>query len=245
MLSGPEAAVSDVGLEIISEPVPPEVSPCSPCSVALYPIRPISSELKPKRVLSVCDGLGTGRLCLENLRICMAEYFSSEVDQKAIDLLRYHYHDKITLLGCVKGITNAVLECIGPIDLLLGGPPCNELSRANPNRKHFANGSSARLIFDIERIMKYLRAAAEKHNRPFFWFCESTDNMDNADKMTINTALECSSVVRCLSRHTCMPRKRQFWGNIPGLMDPLEEVEPPPLNFKISWFLGSQLHQIQ
>ena len=90
MLSGPEAAVSDVGLEIISEPVPPEVSPCSPCSVALYPIRPISSELKPIRVLSVCDGLGTGRLCLENLRICMAEYFSSEVDQKAIDLLRYH-----------------------------------------------------------------------------------------------------------------------------------------------------------
>ena len=48
-------------------------------------------------------------------------------------------HPDIKQIGDARKITQEQLQDIGPINLLLGGPPCDNFSRVNPKRKGFGN----------------------------------------------------------------------------------------------------------
>lgn len=50
-------------------------------------------------------------------------------------ITRFHFADEITQLGSVIDITPETLENIGPINLLIGGSPCNDLSAVNYRKK--------------------------------------------------------------------------------------------------------------
>lgn len=62
-------------------------------------------------------------------------YYASEVDPNAKMVTWSHFGDKITHLGSVTEIDEAKLEEIGPINFLIGGSPCSDLSLVNANRK--------------------------------------------------------------------------------------------------------------
>jgi site-specific DNA-cytosine methylase len=163
----------------------------------------------PIRVLSLFDGISTGLYVLrDKLGIKVDEYFSSEVDGDALTVQRSRYFGQMTCLGDVKNVTSEMLECLGRIDLLLGGSPCDQLSRVNPYRlglhsmfapvhlsascnvlitivcnMHFLDpASSGNLFFDFVRIRNFLFHKAKVRREPFFWFFENTAHMDRSTR---------------------------------------------------------------
>lgn len=73
-------------------------------------------------VLSLFDGIRSGRVVLERLNINIENYFSSEVDPDAIKIADKNYpQDSHNKLGDVRFIDCSKLP---KIDLLIGGSPC-------------------------------------------------------------------------------------------------------------------------
>lgn len=64
----------------------------------------------------------------------MDTYYASEIDPDALMVTTAHFGDRIVHLGDVQDITKEKIQEIAPIDLLIGGSPCNDLSLANPAR---------------------------------------------------------------------------------------------------------------
>lgn len=77
-------------------------------------------------VLSLFDGISTGRLCLEMVGIPVDNYFSSEINPRAIQISEKNYPD-IIRLGDVITIDVGKLP---KIDLVIAGSPCQGFSRA-------------------------------------------------------------------------------------------------------------------
>lgn len=75
-----------------------------------------------------------GLLVLSKLGIDVEVYYASEIDKDALMVSNTHYGDRIIHLGDVRGITTQKIKEIAPIDLLIGGSPCNDLSLVNPAR---------------------------------------------------------------------------------------------------------------
>lgn len=99
--------------------------------------------LKPTlRVLSLFDGIGTAYFVLQKLGLFIEKYLSSEVDEKAISLLKYKYNEDIQMLGPVENVTPSDLQC-HRINFLIGGSPCAELSLVNHRRKGLEGTPSA------------------------------------------------------------------------------------------------------
>lgn len=71
---------------------------------------------------------------LLNLGIVVDVYYASEIDKNALTISSAHFGDRITYLGDVRDITKEKIQEIAPIDLLIGGSPCNDLSLVNPAR---------------------------------------------------------------------------------------------------------------
>lgn len=69
------------------------------------------------------------------LKIPIKKYYACEINCNAIDLGMKNFETKIIYLGNVLNMNSNKLHEIGPIDLLLGASPCNDLSLANPKRK--------------------------------------------------------------------------------------------------------------
>ena len=77
----------------------------------------------------------SGRLVLSNLKIKVEVYYASEVEDASMLVTQVRHGEGVIQLGDVTSITRKKLEEISPIDLLIGGPPCNDLSIVNPARK--------------------------------------------------------------------------------------------------------------
>lgn len=73
------------------------------------------------------------------LQIRIKKYYSSEICKNALAVSQdCHSADNlIEYIGDASKLTKQQIIDLGPIDLLLGGPPCNELSRVNKDRKKF------------------------------------------------------------------------------------------------------------
>lgn len=72
---------------------------------------------------------------LKKLGIRVKKYYASEVDKDAINVSRLNHGNLIEHLGAVQTLSTEKLSALGPIDLLLGGSPCADLSLVNPARK--------------------------------------------------------------------------------------------------------------
>ena len=77
-------------------------------------------------VLSLFDGMSCGQIALERAGIKVDNYFASEIDKYAIQVAMKNYPNTIQL-GDVVNIRAADLP---PIDLLIGGSPCQGFSFA-------------------------------------------------------------------------------------------------------------------
>jgi site-specific DNA-cytosine methylase len=83
--------------------------------------------------------LVAGLTALDALKFRVQHYFSCEIDPAAIAVTNQRYGDRVIRLGCVTKVDNSMLDeiqdLVGPINLLIGGSPCSDLSRVNPARR--------------------------------------------------------------------------------------------------------------
>jgi site-specific DNA-cytosine methylase len=76
-----------------------------------------------------------GMVVLKMLGIRVEKYYASEVDKDAINVSRLNHGSMIEHIGAIETLNTEKLSALGPIDLLLGGSPCADLSLVNPARK--------------------------------------------------------------------------------------------------------------
>ncbi|XP_015594344.1 DNA (cytosine-5)-methyltransferase 3B [Cephus cinctus] len=174
----------------------------------------VDTTRRKMRVLSLFDGLSTGLLVLRKLGIKVECYYASEIDPDAEAVSVAHFGDRIIRLGDVRNITRETINDIGPIDLLIGGSPCNDLSLANPYRLglHDPKGTGI-LFFEYCRVLKLLNET--NGDRQCFWLFENVASMPSKYRLEINAHLGREPDFVDSADFSAQHRPRLYWSNLP------------------------------
>lgn len=160
-------------------------------------------------VLSLFDGISTGRLALHKAGIKINNYFSSEIDKNAIKISKANWKD-ITYLGDVNQIN---LDELPTIDLLIGGSPCQGFSRAGLGL-NFEDPRS-KLFFKFIEILNLLR----KKN-PHIKFMLENVLMAHEWRNTITKYIGVNPILIDSKKVSAAIRERNYWTNIEGVEQP-------------------------
>lgn len=159
--------------------------------------------IKLMRILSLFDGISCARVALDRAGLPVSEYLACEIDKHAIKVSANHYPD-IVRLGDVREVFMSHLK--GPIDLMIGGSPCQDLSIAKRDRKGL-DGERSSLFWEYVRIKDLLR--------PTYFILENVASMSKADKAIITETLGVEPVMIDAALVSAQSRKRLFWTNLP------------------------------
>uniref|UniRef100_A0A6Q2XQX9 DNA (cytosine-5-)-methyltransferase n=1 Tax=Esox lucius TaxID=8010 RepID=A0A6Q2XQX9_ESOLU len=203
----------------------------------VYPSIPANMR-RPIKVLSLFDGIGTGKglvtplsyLVLKELGFKVDKYVASEICSDSIAVSEVNHEGKIIHMDDVRLITKEHIQKWGPFDLLIGGSPCNDLSIVNPARKGLFEGTG-RLFFEYYRLLHIMKPK-EEDPRPFFWMFENVVFMNRHDKANICRFLECNPVLVDAVKVSPAHRARYFWGNIPGMNRPIIASQNDKVNLQ-------------
>ena len=157
-------------------------------------------------VVSLFNGMNTGRLALENVGIKVNKYYSSEIKPYAIELTQHHFPDTIQV-GDVTKWRDWDIDWKS-IDLVLSGSPCQDLSAAG--KRAGINGSRSSLFFVFVEILEH-----RKSLNPKVLFLQ--ENVGSAAKLDIGIMSRALGVypVRINSKLlTAQLRDRFYWSNI-------------------------------
>jgi DNA (cytosine-5)-methyltransferase 3A len=154
-------------------------------------------------VLSLFDGISVARYAFDLIGIPVKNYYSSEIEKHAITVSKKNYPNIIRLGSVIDLSANIIPE---PIDLLIGGSPCQDLSIAKKDRKGL-EGERSGLFWQYVRIMKEVK--------PKWFILENVASMPQKDKDIISEAMGCKPVLFNASLVSAQCRKRLFWTNIP------------------------------
>jgi len=158
------------------------------------------------KVLSLFNGMNTGRQALENVGIKVDKYYSSELKPFAIELTQHHFPDTIQL-GDVTKWKEWQIEW-SEIDLVLSGSPCQDLSIAG-NRKGL-KGSRSSLFYTFIDIYNHIKS----FNPKVLFFQENVGSAPKEDVRLMSEALGVLPVRFNSSLVTAQQRDRYYWTNI-------------------------------
>ena len=162
-------------------------------------------------VLSLFNGMNTGRQALENVGVKVNKYYSSEIKPYAIELTQYHFPDTIQV-GDVTKWREWDIDWKS-IDLVLSGSPCQDLSAAG--KRAGINGSRSSLFFTFVEILEHIKLL-----NPNVLFLQ--ENVGSAAKLDIGIMSRSLGVypVRINSSLvTAQLRDRYYWSNIKTRQD--------------------------
>jgi DNA (cytosine-5)-methyltransferase 3A len=159
--------------------------------------------MKEINVLSLFDGMSCGQIALERAGIKVGKYFASEIDKHAIKVAQKNYPDTIHL-GNVEFVTKEMIN--NPIDLLIGGSPCQGFSLAG-KQLNFEDPRS-KLFFEYVRLLKELK--------PKYFFLENV-RMKQESQDIISEYLGVQPVIINSSLVSAQNRVRLYWTNIEGV----------------------------
>lgn len=103
-------------------------------------------------VLSLFDGMSCGAIALRGAGIKVRQYFASEIDRQAIIQTQHNFPDTIQL----GSVTDVRVSDLPPIDLLIGGSPCQGFSFAGKQLNF--NDPRSVLFFEYVRILREIQA---------------------------------------------------------------------------------------
>lgn len=103
-------------------------------------------------VLSLFDGISSGKVALERAGIPITKYYASEIDKYAMAVSRARHKD-IIQLGDVKNWRNWDID-FESIDILLAGSPCQGFSVAGKGL-NFEDPRSKLYFEFVEILLEY------------------------------------------------------------------------------------------
>ena len=151
-------------------------------------------------VLSLFDGMSCGQIALDRLGLPVTNYYASEVDKYAIKVAKKNFPNTIHL-GDVRGVKAEDLE---PIDLLIGGSPCQGFSFAG--RQLNFDDPRSQLFWEYVRLLKELK--------PKYFLLENV-KMKQESMDVITEALGVEPIEINSALVSAQNRKRLYWTNIP------------------------------
>ena len=196
-------------------PLPPPPQNCR---------RSAANNTRGLAVLSLFSGISADIVALDRAGVKLRFYASSEVDEGALAVVRSAMNRRAQKqqeapcrsleLGDVRCLDDAYLAHLADtiqLDLLIGGSPCQDLSRmAGPSRKGLA-GSKSSLFFEYARVL-----AAVRRSRPQVVFVlENVYGMPAADRDAITSCLGVTPVRLRACDVSAVRRDRYFWSNLP------------------------------
>jgi DNA (cytosine-5)-methyltransferase 3A len=163
-------------------------------------------------VLSLFDGISCGQIALEKNGIKVDKYYASEIDKYAVKITKKNYPETIHV-GDIKEIDDSFIKEISPIHLLIGGSPCQNLSRAVINRDSYnqgLKGEKSKLFYEFVRVLDLV----EKYNPNFKFMFENVASMKDEDKEIISETLYTKPQLINSALFSAQDRKRYYWTNI-------------------------------
>jgi DNA (cytosine-5)-methyltransferase 3A len=157
-------------------------------------------------VVSLFNGMNTGRQALENVGIKVNKYYSSEIKPYAIELTQHHFPDTIQV-GDVTKWCDWDIEW-SSIDLILSGSPCQDLSAAG--KRAGINGSRSSLFFVFVEILEHIKSL----NPKVLFLQENVGSAAKLDVGIMSRALGVYPVRINSSLVTAQLRDRYYWSNI-------------------------------
>ena len=103
-------------------------------------------------VFSAFDGMSCGQIALERANIKVDNYYASEIKPHGIEVAKYNYPNTIHL----GDITKIKAEDLPQIDILIGGSPCQDLSRGHSEREGL-EGQKSSLFWEFVRLYNELK----------------------------------------------------------------------------------------
>ena len=157
-------------------------------------------------VVSLFNGMNTGRQALENVGIKVNKYYSSEIKPYAIELTQHHFPDTIQV-GDVTKWRDWDIDW-KTIDLVLSGSPCQDLSAAG--KRAGINGSRSSLFFVFVEILEHIKSL----NPKVLFLQENVGSASKLDVGIMSRALGVYPVRINSSLVTAQLRDRYYWSNI-------------------------------
>ena len=153
-------------------------------------------------VLSLFDGISCARVALDVAGILVNNYYACEIENNAMKVSKKNYLDIISLGSVLDFKKDMIKE---PIDLLIGGSPCTDLSIAKKNREGL-QGNQSSLFYEYVRIKNEIN--------PKYFILENVASMRKEDKDIITELMGVEPVMFNASLVSAQTRKRFFWTNI-------------------------------
>lgn len=162
-------------------------------------------------VVSLFNGMNTGRQALENVGIKVNKYYSSEIKPYAIELTQHHFPDPIQM-GDVTKWRDWDIDWKS-IDLILSGSPCQDLSAAG--KRAGINGKKSSLFFVFIEILEHIKSL----NPNVLFLQENVGSARKEDVGVMSRALGVYPVRINSSLVTAQLRDRYYWSNIKTRQD--------------------------
>ncbi len=153
------------------------------------------------KILSLFDGMSVAQQALKNIGADVEVYYASEIDEYAMAVTQSNFPDTFQM-GSVVGV---IVDDLEPMDLLIGGSPCQDLSIAKKGREGLS-GSRSGLFWEYVRIRDEVK--------PKYFILENVASMPKEAKDTISEALGVQPVMINASLVSAQNRKRLFWVGI-------------------------------
>lgn len=159
--------------------------------------------------ISLFDGISVARLAIERANLPLTNYYTSEIDNYALEVSRLNYPSNIEL-GDIKKLTSKRLKELGNVDLLLCGSPCQNLSSLGDGSG--LSGVKSSLFYEALRVLHEVK--------PKYWLFENVASMRIKDRDKISDLLEVEPIMINSSHLSGQCRKRLYWTNIPEVTQP-------------------------
>ena len=160
-------------------------------------------------VLSLFDGISCGQVALQRTELEVDKYYASEIDPNAIKVTQERFPYTIQL-GDVSKITSDMIS--EPIDLLMGGSPCQGFSMAG-KKMNFEDPRS-KLFFEFVRLLNELK--------PKYFLLENV-KMDQQSESVITELLGVEPIKINSALVSAQNRVRLYWTNIPNVTQPKDK----------------------
>ena len=156
-------------------------------------------------VLSLFDGMSCGQIALERSGIKVNHYYAAEIDKYAMSIAKKNFPNTIQL----GDVCNVRAEQLPPIDLLMGGSPCQGFSFAG-KQLNFDDPRSA-LFFEFVRLLK--------ETKPKYFLLENV-RMKQEYQDVISEHLGVKPIMINSALMSAQNRVRLYWTNIPNIEQP-------------------------